>query len=237
MNNQFFGDERDFYKYALLRVLSDGGNNSIGVCWLLTEGCTSGGGELDYLRRDSYKAKDPELFCFLRNCICEKKIRNVSVMDDKIIPGAKYFLRPFPAVGRDDYFQQAAKELGGCDFLFLDPDTGFGYAKNRPNIEKWNEYVWWHEVKYLLSETKKSILVFQYFRLPFYTKDGSPTSIVGSHRRIVENLSQIAGGDTTIKVIWKKPVAFYFMLRKEHEKIFHHKMEKITELGFSDPIQ
>ena len=34
MNNKHFGDDKDFYKYALLRILSR--RFKIGVCWMLT---------------------------------------------------------------------------------------------------------------------------------------------------------------------------------------------------------
>ncbi len=36
MKHQYVGDINDYRKYALLRALSAGGANRIGVCWMLT---------------------------------------------------------------------------------------------------------------------------------------------------------------------------------------------------------
>ena len=55
MNNQFFGDERDFYQYALLHILA--------------------GGKLDYLQSDNDREKciDTELFDFSRRWVCDER--------------------------------------------------------------------------------------------------------------------------------------------------------------------
>lgn len=36
MKHQYVGDINDYRKYTLLRLLSSGGTNRIGVCWMLT---------------------------------------------------------------------------------------------------------------------------------------------------------------------------------------------------------
>lgn len=36
MKHQYVGDINDYRKYALLRALSSGGTNQVGVCWMLT---------------------------------------------------------------------------------------------------------------------------------------------------------------------------------------------------------
>lgn len=36
VKHQYVGDINDYRKYALLRALSAGGANRIGVCWMLT---------------------------------------------------------------------------------------------------------------------------------------------------------------------------------------------------------
>ena len=41
MKHQYVGDINDYRKYALLRALSAGGANRIGVCWMLTPAVTS----------------------------------------------------------------------------------------------------------------------------------------------------------------------------------------------------
>ena len=228
MNNQFFGDEWDFYKYALLRVLSDGGNNSIGVCWLLTECDTNGGGKLGYLRRDSYKQKDPDLYHFLRDRICEQKLRDVSVMDAKIIPCAKYFSRSFSATaGRSVYFQQAAQELGGCSLIFFDPDTGIEPKyPSKPSYE----YIRPDEIGRMWQQCEQSsLLLFQYSRDPFGGERGQ-----NRHENIMRQLSPICGEDN-IRFFYQCQTGYYFMIRNaEHEeKFIKTKQQDFYRLGFA----
>ena len=54
MKHQDVGDINDYRKYALLRALSAGGANRIGVCWMLTpdDGRTDGG-KLSCLKQPS----------------------------------------------------------------------------------------------------------------------------------------------------------------------------------------
>ena len=226
MNNQFFGDERDFYKYALLRVLSDGGKNSIGVCWLLTECGTSGGGKLGYLRRDSYKQKDSDLHHFLRDCICKQKLRDVSVMDANIIPGAKYFSRSFSAADRSVYFQQAANELGGCSLIFFDPDTGIKpkYPSKPPY-----EYIRPDEIGRMWQQCEQSsLLLFQYSHLHFGSAGGQKR-----HENIMRQLSPICGKDN-IRFFYQCQTGYYFMIRNaiHKEKFIKTKQQAIYRLGF-----
>lgn len=50
MKEQYVGDISDYRKYALLRALSAGGANRIGVCWMLTPSDgSSDGNKLGYL--------------------------------------------------------------------------------------------------------------------------------------------------------------------------------------------
>ena len=226
MNNQFFGDERDFYKYALLRVLSDGGNNSIGVCWLLTECGTSGGGKLAYLRCNSYKGKDRELFSFLHDCICERKLRDVSVMDADIIPGAKYFSQSFPAAtDRSGYFQQAAQELGDCSLIFFDPDTGI---KPKRPTKPLNEYIRPDEIGEMWGSCKESSLMVFQFLHPANGKKRNEKRL----RDIMQELERKYKPALAF-CCYQFPVAYYFMLRAEHKGIVHCKMDEIERLGFS----
>jgi hypothetical protein len=41
VKHQYVGDINDYRKYALLRALSAGGANRIGVCWMLTPAITT----------------------------------------------------------------------------------------------------------------------------------------------------------------------------------------------------
>ncbi len=229
MNNQFFGDERDFYKYALLRILSDGGKCQIAVCWLLTTCGRNGGGELAYLRNgDYYRQKDEKLFNFLHEHICDKKIRDVTVMNNKIIPRAKFFVDEFSLdeEGRKKYWDKFIKEYNKNKLLFFDADTGINpkYPGNRKD-----EYIREYEIKNLWTECDiSSLMIFQYFRLAFGCDQTQKR-----HKDIMASLMNI---DKQAKVLclYKRPVAYYFIIRKGHNEICDRINFAKKELGFEE---
>lgn len=236
MNNKLFGNERDFYKYALLRLLADMGDTSIGVCWMLTQGSEeSGEGKFDYLYNNKGRDKDRELFDFLYECVCEKRIRDVSLINDNIILGAKFFADDFPPNGaeRNDYWEKCLPVLRDCDLMFLDPDTGLLYMQDEAGVEhKLNRYVRWEEVRHILNNSTSSLMIFQSFHSPLYTEQGHPTSDADHKKTVKKQLSIIADDKISAKMIWKHPVVYCFLLRKEHEDLFYSKVDDIKELGF-----
>ena len=236
MRNLFFGNKRDFYKYALLRVLS-ACVNSIGICWLLTEHSRIKVGARDYLRSVGYGDKDSVLVEKLLECVREedakKRQRDVrSVEEKEIIPKAKYFYDSFSEEGgRDCYFKKAAEKFRDCDLIFFDPNVGVMPAKvSKGNHE--SEYIREYEIRRIWQEWKNSSLViFQYFFSSFESKHSKAV-----HGRVMDQLRR-AGQDADIFCIRCRPVAYYFMLRKKRKGIVCRKMDKIRELGFSDPMQ
>ncbi len=229
MNNQFFGDVRDFYKYALLRILSNSGKCSIAVCWLLTTDSKKGGNELAYLHNDNYRQKDEKLFDFLHECVY-KKNRNVKVMNNKIICGAEFFADDFPLSGykRNEYWEKFIKEHGTNDLLFFDVDTGImpkgGASKNNEE----NEYIRECEIKYLWTKCdKSSLMIFQFFYLSF-----NSTQTQDRHKKLMLKLRKV---DEQAKIfcLYKSPVAYYFMIRKGHNEICDRiNSANIDNLGF-----
>ena len=77
-------------------------------------------------------------------------------------------------------------------------------------------------------------MVFRYFRRHFLKNSGVSTPTVAYDRRIRENLSEISGDNASVRTIWKPPVAYYFLIRKEHEgMIMPHIDEASEKLSFS----
>ncbi len=232
MNNQFFGDERDFYKYALLRILSNKGKCSIAVCWLLTTGSRKGGNELAYLHNDDYRQKDEELFDFLYEHICDKKIRDVSVMNNKIILRAKFFADKFPSGGNErwKYWENFIKEYDTSELLFLDADTGImppSREKRKNSRNEGNEYIRKEEIEYLWVNCKNSsLMIFQYFS-PMLPSEKRQKR----HEDIMTKLKNI-GGQVNIFCLHRCTVAYYFMIRKKHNKIYDGINFAKKELGF-----
>lgn len=70
MKHQYFGDINDYRKYGLLRLLSDRGTITTGVCWMLTANDGGNdGNQRDYLvDRQQFRHFDPRLFDFLSGC-------------------------------------------------------------------------------------------------------------------------------------------------------------------------
>ena len=60
MKNQYLGDENDYLKYGLLRVISRESKLSIGVCWMLTADDDRPDGGKNPLRRPKHRTKDRE---------------------------------------------------------------------------------------------------------------------------------------------------------------------------------
>ena len=92
MKHQYVGDINDYRKYALLRALSAGGANRIGVCWMLTQpdGKTDGG-KRGYLEKpEKYRHHDPELFDVLVPTLDPSFRRVGHIEDSSIIPGAAF---------------------------------------------------------------------------------------------------------------------------------------------------
>ncbi len=216
MNNQFFGDVRDFYKYALLRILSNSGKCSISVCWLLTTECRNGGGKLGYLCKNDendYKQKDKDLFNFLHDYICKKQIRNVNVMGE-IIHGAEFFADEFPLDEgcREKYRKKFIKKHGENKLLFFDPDTGIRPNSIRNHEE--NEYIRKCEIKNLWDECKtSSLMIFQYLHIPL-----KPNINHIRHAYIMRELKDI-DEQANIFCLYIDKIAYYFMIRNEHNEI------------------
>lgn len=230
MNNQFFGDERDVYKYALLRALARDGLR-IGVCWLLTEGCRNGGGVTAYLRdENSCQARtDRKLFNFLQHWVCRKQKRDVRLMEnagENIIPKAKYFRDVFPEDDRGDYFAKMTKRFADCDLVFFDPDKGmFPRTKTR---NPFDEYIQFGELAECWQQIPHaSFMVFQYFYLEFTYHQTQK-----QHAGILKQLKKATSSDAEICVIWRKPVAYYFLIRKQNCALLKKITEAANKCGF-----
>lgn len=166
MKHQYVGDINDYRKYALLRALSVGGANRIGVCWMLTASDgSSDGNKLSYLQQpDRYCHFDPELFDILAHAASEPDRRRLPTIEDSgAVPGARYYneLLPDELLGRAAFMDQCAATFVNADLLFFDPDNGLEVSlpKGRKNSSK---YLYLDEVA-AFYEAGKSLLIYQHF--------------------------------------------------------------------------
>lgn len=94
MKNQYFGDINDYKKYGLLRGLSNSGEISIRVCWMLTESDGRTDGQfLSYLdQADRWRRFDPELFDYLSRQVRVNDERNVLSMEGaSVLPATNFY--------------------------------------------------------------------------------------------------------------------------------------------------
>lgn len=167
MKDQYVGDINDYRKYALLRALSSGGTNRIGVCWMLTpsDGRTDGR-KLAYLQQpERNRHVDPELFDILAHAAAEPDRRRLATIEDSgAIPGAAYHneLLPDELTGRHAFMGRCAYEFRAVDLIFFDPDNGLEVSslpKGRKNSSK---YLYLDEVAAFYA-SGKSLLIYQHF--------------------------------------------------------------------------
>lgn len=166
MKHQYVGDINDYRKYALLRALSAGGANRIGVCWMLTpDDAGADGGKLAYLRQpERFRDFDPELFDILAHAAGEPDRRRLQTIEDSgAISGAAYYNETLPddTAGRTAFMERCASKFRDADLVFFDPDNGLEVSlpKGRKNSSK---YLYLDEVA-AFYDAGKSILVYQHF--------------------------------------------------------------------------
>jgi hypothetical protein len=231
MNNCFFGDERDFFKYALLRILAFAGVN-IGVCWMLTTGGRNGGDKLGYLKSGKHKEQDEVLFDFLRRCVCERRRRDVALLEEEwnggaVIPRARFFRDEFLDSGRKEYFRKMRAEFADCDLIFFDPDTGIKPKTGGRNPPE--EYLNWCDLQYVAdAEKEKSLMIFQYFNPQSVTEQKEKR-----HGEIIARLRKIGGDGADIFSLWHSQIVYYFIARGElKERLVKCASDSQGGLGF-----
>ena len=167
MKDQYVGDINDYRKYALLRALSSGGANRVGVCWMLTPSDgRSDGNKLTYLHQpERHRHVDPELFDILAHAAAEPDRRRLATIEDSgAIPGAVYHneLLPDGLAGRHAFMGRCAYAFRDADLIFFDPDNGLEVSslpKGRKNSCK---YLYLDEVAAFYA-SGKSLLIYQHF--------------------------------------------------------------------------
>lgn len=166
VKHQYVGDINDYRKYALLRALSAGGLNRIGVCWMLTPSDGSmDGNQLSYLAKpEQHRHFDPTLFDILAHTATEPDRRRLQTIEDSgAIAGAVYFndMLPDDAAGRKAYMDACVSALDDAELVFFDPDNGLEVSlpKGRKNSSK---YLYLDEVAAFYG-MRKSLLIYQHF--------------------------------------------------------------------------
>jgi len=166
MKNQYFGDNRDLFKYDLVyQIIQTGLVDHFTFIPMLTKNDDTGhGGEDD---RDKAKAgtENKDLKNFLDKCRREDrrdikqlgsffKEKGVNITIYKKNDNDKYFTNQL----REEYFDQIEKELLMNSLILVDPDNGL-----EPEGKTKKEHVKYCEIKTIYKHMGKSsmLMIFQ----------------------------------------------------------------------------
>jgi hypothetical protein len=168
MKEQYVGDISDYRKYALLRVLASGGQNRIGVCWMLTPSDHPSDGKLrQYLEKpEVHRGFDPELFDHLRQASGEPDRRRLHTIEEGgTVPGATYFNEPLPIKipGRTAFMAACQAAFRDIDLVFFDPDVGLAPKPKTKGLTKGLNYVFEDEIAPFFAGGA-SVLVYQHWQ-------------------------------------------------------------------------
>jgi len=164
MKDQYVGDVNDYFKYALLRSLADGGE--MGVAWMLTPSDSRNDGQrLRYLQQpDRFAPLDPSLFHALAQLVRQGQ-RSVSAVEGAgILAGAMYASE----VLHDDlqsrwrYFESVWQICAKRRVLFFDPDNGLEVSSVAKGRRGSSRYLFWDELENAYARGH-SVVVYQHF--------------------------------------------------------------------------
>ena len=147
MQDRYAGDIGDYGKLGLLRSLSRTGLR-IGVNWYLTpnEDHNGDGRHTDYLREDSFRSCDEELWRKLRE-IAYSDQRSVAALEKANLLDAAYYHEVLDlgkttdrSSIREKWHSDALARFAGSELVLLDPDNGL-MVKSAERTSRANKYV------------------------------------------------------------------------------------------------
>jgi hypothetical protein len=210
MKAQYFGDENDYRKYALLRLLATLGRFKIGVCWMLTPADERpDGGKRSYIQHPAkWRALDPELFDLMASVKTQPDLTDLLRIErESLIPGAMFVNETVPdsRSGRIAFHHACLSALSGRDIAFFDPDNGLE-VQSRPKGRKDSSKFVYRDEVFEHYAAGRSIVIYQHF-----AREHRPTFLA----RIACDLSEALPATT----IWSFPTAhaaFVLAARPEH---------------------
>ena len=197
MQNKYFGDIHDFYKYLFLKRISE--HFSIGIHWCLISDDNSKDGNKKLTEKEN--EKDSVLFSLLTGSI-DKNVKNIKSYFPK---RTKYFDTILQDSILDSTYQKNAFEkLCKQEIIFFDPDNGLEVSStNNKNKFKYLSY----DILENFWNNGNSMIIYQHLaRDKMYLEDKIKT--------ITELLNCHKIGN--INVIRKGNVDYIFIIQKKH---------------------
>ena len=210
MKNQYFGDNRDLFKYDLiLRVIKETGLiNHFMLIPMLTENDDTGHGEDRDRKRASAGTKNKLLVKFL-NKFEEKSKRDIEHLKSffgkqdvemTIYHGKNEY---FSRLQSEEYFEQLKDKLLSKSLVFVDPDKGMQVGKSG------KEHILYSEIETLYKRmgTKSILMIFQGF-----PRDEKHEEYLA---RKSKELKDKISGELPIYICDKKTI-FFFLTRSKY---------------------
>lgn len=222
MKNQYFGDINDYKKYGLLRVLSNHGEITTAVCWMLTpDDNRTDGNLIGYLNRpEKWRAFDPPLFDALADHLRRLAERTVKLAETAdILPATRFYsaILTDDAAERRQYFARFFAGLPDCNLIFFDPDNGLEVRSKPYGKKDSNKYLYRDEVREAYRRGS-SLLIYQHFsrqaRRPFIN-------------HLVKQLFEITSAPEIITFSTGQTV-FLLLPQPRHLKYFRARSEAIA---------
>jgi hypothetical protein len=164
MKHQYVGDERDYFKYSILRAFVAAGLTVL-VDWMLTpDDGSRDGRRLGYVSARGWRDHDPELHDWLADFVASPEKRNVAaVVASGVLNGVEFFDEPVPqnVAQRAERLTHLRTAATGHDTIFLDPDNGIEVPSVKPRNPKYAKYVSLVELQ-SLAKDGHSLIVYQH---------------------------------------------------------------------------
>ena len=221
MKRQYFTDQRDYFKYSILRHLQ-AEDVACTVCWMLTADDDGQAGQMrDYLEDPAnWRNLDSAVFDFLHAQMQtgQPDIHSTEHAGSPIA-GCVFHWNPFPAQldQRPAYFHNCIHAAQGTRLVFVDPDTGPTPA-SRPRPRLMDRYITPREIAHIY-EHGFSVLVFQ-----FLSRIASQRA---NHLTNTRNRLQQATPEAAYHVLRSEDLAFHFVLRPEHDQQIQAAIDRI----------
>jgi hypothetical protein len=197
MQNKYFGDIHDFYKYYILKRISE--HFSLGINWCLVQDDKSKDGNKKLSVKENNK--DQKLFGILNKF----KNRDVSNIKPYFPPKTKYYNELHQEYHlKNIYTKNSFEKLSKQDIVFFDPDNGLEVlSTNNKNKFKYLSY----DTLEIFWNNGNSIIVYQHM-----SRDKK--SLENKIKKITELLNCYKIGN--INIVRNKFVDYIFIIQKKH---------------------
>lgn len=210
MNERFFADQRDYFKYSILRHLL-AHEISCTVCCMLTPGENGQANRLEDYVDDpaNWQNLDQTVFNFLNDQLRPGPPNMFAIAQPHSpIADCLFHWDPFPLNPnqRLAYFDNCIKTANGSQLIFVDPDTG-PVPRSRPAADIMHRYIEWEEVAHIY-EHGFSILIYQHL----------PPNVHERAARLTERREDLQEtlDDAIVHTLRADDIAFHFAAHQNH---------------------